>query len=276
MSRSELTNFRACPKRWLLGHGEKDTPATEFGTLVDCLALQPDSFDHDFIVHPSTYQDGKTGEAKKWTMTVNYCKDWKKSNAAGKQVVSPDDYEAADKAIERLLEDKETQELLDESTPQVLVMGEYNDPETGIVVPVKGLIDMVPPIKHPLFGKALADLKTARDAHPEKWERVVWDRGYHVQGSLYLDLYTAATGEDRVSFLHLIVENEPPFEPGRRVLSSEFLDLGRMKYMGALRDYCQCLKENHWPGYERAAKCLPTLPGWQLTQPRPFMMQYAE
>lgn len=272
LSRTSMSEFVVCPDRWRRGVPEKSTSALEFGSLVDCLTLQRDQFDSRFVVRPSTYPDSKTGEPKPWTLAANFCKDWVAKNAGGRTVVSPDDFEAAELAIDRLEEDPSVRGLLETCKTQVMVVANYNDRETGLKVPVKGLIDIVPSKDDPIFGSCLGDLKTARSAAPGKWSRVVWEHGYMVQGALYVALYNAATGEDRNTFVHLIVENEPPYEPGRRVLSQEFIEIGHMCYRTALREYCRCLSTGNWPGYDSENRALPTMPGWSLTQPEPWMV----
>lgn len=273
LSRSELMDFMACPRRWLFGFQEDATDATEFGDLADCVVLQPTEFHNRFAVRPSTYKDAKTGEDKKWTMAANACKEWVAKNAASKTVISQEDNAKAHLLLQRLLEHSATAELLRESQKQVMVLGEYWDEDTGLIVPVRALIDIVPYVENPTFKKCLCDFKTAKSAHPRRWPRVVWDRQYHIQGAFHMALYTAATGEERNTWLHLIAENMPPFEPGRRLLSEEFLELGRFAFIQALRDYCQCLKANDFPGYERGT-ILPSLPGWGITEPEPFMLTF--
>lgn len=274
LSRSDLMNFASCPQRWRRGYEDiESTKSTEFGSLVDCLALTPKQFDDHFALRPDTYPDTKTGEAKKWTMASNWCKDWAAKHA-GRQLVSNAELDEAKAAVERLTEHELTHEILENSLKQVMVLGEFKDEATGITVPIKGMIDIVPSPDMQAVGKCLADLKTSTCAAPGRpWTKSVFNFGYHVQAALYLDLFTRATSEDRNTFLHLIVENFAPWEPGRRVLSSEFIELGRSTYVSSLRSYCHCLKENDWPGYEIPSKCLPSLPGFSIESPEPWMLQ---
>lgn len=276
MSRSELMGFRECPKRWLLGYHDEATDATEFGTLADCVVLQPTDFHNRFVVRPATYPDQKTGEQKKWTRAANFCKEWE-AKQGGRQVVSPDDNASAHGALTRLLEDPATKDLLKQSAKQVFIMAEYHDKDTGLVIPVKAMIDIVPDLEgNEMFRKCLFDFKTTTSAHPKFWQREVEKRGYHAQAAMYLWIYQAATEEDRNSFGHLLVENYPPFEPGRRLLSEEFLQLGRQRVLNALKDYSRCLESGYWPGYEPESLCLPSMPGWRVTEPTMNMLQFAD
>jgi hypothetical protein len=149
-----------------------------------------------------------------------------------------------------------------------MVIGEYHDEETGIMVPLKSLIDIVPSASSD-NAKALADLKTCVSASPPAWTKAVSDHDYDAQSALYLDLFNAATGQERVEFLHVLQESYAPWQPGKRMLSAEFIELGRVKYLDALKRYCQCLAANSWPGYETGKMVLN---GWQLTEPLAYMV----
>jgi hypothetical protein len=159
-------------------------------------------------------------------------------------------------AVARLHGDEIIHDLFSYSKKQVQVTGEYHDQETGIVVPVKALIDLLPITTHVDFGKCIVDLKTTTSAARRPYQRATYQYGYHVQAAWYLDLYVASTGEDRTDFLNVVQESFPPFQPGRRLISSELVELGRSDYIGALRDYCQCLKTGTWPDYERGDRVI--------------------
>lgn len=73
MSRGELCEFARCPHRWINGYKEDDTESTEWGTLIDCLAMTPKSFNDCFAVTPATYPGSKPGEEKPWNWNANQC-----------------------------------------------------------------------------------------------------------------------------------------------------------------------------------------------------------
>lgn len=266
MSRGELCEFDRCPARWLAGYESDETKSTEWGDLLDCLVLSPEAFEGRFAVTPETYPDTKTGEPKDWNWNANFCKEWRKS-LGGKLAVKSEIKAEADEARNVLLSDSRIAELIKCSKKQVMVMAEYHDKETGLVIPIKTLIDMVPDVGSS-YGQYLADFKTCASAVPGAWARVVFDRGYYTQASLYQDSYVAATGEDRNSFLHVLQENYAPWQVGRRLLSAEFLEIGRMHYLAALKRYARCLAEGKFPGYDDEA----ALNGWTLTEILPWMI----
>jgi hypothetical protein len=275
MSSSQLRAFSESPSKWLAGANlpdDEDTESTFWGSLMDCLVTQPEAFEKRYAVTPETYPDAKTGEPKAWNWNANVCKEWR-DKQGDKEVIKPDKEEQANEALTRLRNDTRLAEFIDASKTQVFVMGEWHD-ESGVVIPIKGLIDFVPAVTHPLFGKCLGDLKTGRCGAPGAWKKVCFSRGYHIQAALYLDLYCAATGEDRCDFRHVVQESMPPYEPGRRYMSAEMLTLGRSSpneggYADILRRYCACVAANQWPGWDDGPSLIE---GWSAVEPELWMI----
>ena len=84
---------------------------------------------------------------------------------------------------------------------------------------------------------------------------------------MYLDGFNKATGESRREFRHVLQESFAPWEVGKRWLTSEFLAIGRTKYKEALKRYCQCLKDDEWPGYDDSGSMV--IDGWREVNPLP-------
>lgn len=265
MSRGELMEFNRCPQRWLRGYESEESKATEWGSLIDCLALQESEFAGRFAVAPETYVNDK-GEEKPWNWNANVCKEWREDQI-GKEIVKSEKLTEAKNAVKMLYGNPTIAELLRCSEKQVMAIATYEDEETGISVPLKVLLDLVP--KGETYGKCLGDLKTATSAHPAVWARAVNEHNYHVQAAMYLDVYKAATGEDRTDWLHVVQESYPPWQAATWLLSSEFVELGRMKYLNALGKYCRCLKAGQWPGYESTAI---TWGDWGIISPESWMV----
>lgn len=269
MSRSELMLFAANPARWIAGFKPKETDATEWGSLIDIMVLDPAHFEDKVAVQPSTYYNEKEGEDKPWSGNATFCKQWKKDHQ-DMLIVTAQDHGEAKFAISRLFQDAQVARLIHTSQKQVYCTAEYHDRKTGIVIPVKTLIDLVPKVDGE-FGKTLADFKTARQAAPRAWSKAVFDRGYDAQAAINLDIYVAATGEDRCEFRHIIQENTHPFQPARRYISEEYVDIGRMKVEAALRLYALCLEEDSWPSWDDQGR--ERVNGWTITKPEEWMIR---
>lgn len=266
MGRSDLMDFAFCPERWKNGATTEDTTATIWGSLIDCIVLQPTEFNNRYAVSPATYTDEKTGKEKPWTFSANVCKQWREDQG-GKQIVKEELWGQAKWAHSILTGTPRVQAFLDDSQNQLMATADWTDRETKVVVPVKVLIDIVPGGKH--VG-ALADLKTARCAHPGPWARVAWSMGYDAQAALYLDVWNAATGDERQSWYWVVQENQPPYQPAVLMASQEMIELGRNRYRQALGNYARCVATGLWPGYEIFGRMI--LDQIPVIEPLPWML----
>ena len=261
MSRSHLVAFAENPAKWREG-GEvrEETKSMSFGSVLDCLATSPDTFESRFAITPETYpakpeRKGEPSEMKPWTSRANYCKDWEsEKEAQGFSVVSAGTFAEAKKAFTTLQSNREIASLIECSEKQVLIVADWKDEETGLIIPFAALLDLVPHHSSPTWGKKLVDIKTTKNGNPAIWPRVCDDSGYDVQAAIYMDLYRAAKpNEDRVDFVHVVQENSFPFHvvTPPPCFSTEFMDWGRAKYLRAIRLYCRCVSSGFWPGYEQ-------------------------
>jgi hypothetical protein len=155
----------------------------------------------------------------------------------------------------------------------VLVIGEYHEKQTKLVVAVKCLIDLLPK-SDSKFKDDMADFKTARNGAPAAWNKVIPDRTYDVQAAFEMDLHGAATGIPRTTFRHIIMENVFPYAIGRRIVSSAFVDMGRLRYFSAFERYCQCLQTGVWPDFDTIQEdpelCLE---GWTVCYPEEWQIR---
>lgn len=280
IGQSDLMHFIACPQRWLMGSdGEDESSESQvWGSLVDCLALTPDQFKARFAVRPETYTDKKTGEEKPWAAQSNTCKAWLKDHE-DKMILKSDTYTKAKLAVARLHSDALLHQAM-EGDHQIMMTGEYTDKATSIVVPVKALVDLRPKADGPL-GKTLGDLKTCRSANPVAWPWECAKWFYDVQAWWYLTMHAAATQEDRPDWIHILSENQPPYQPGRRLMSSEMVDMGGNTALRSLEFYCQCLQRNQWPGFDDGPEAADyggwtLIPCYDAMKARRLMPKFAE
>jgi len=294
MSRSELMEFSKCPSRWRHGYKENEegTRPTDWGSLIDCLLFDNDRFNERFAVKPKTYPAPKThakvksgkineGDPLPWNGNAAYCEDWE-TCVGQKTAIKSDDQEASLVSIERLYQDDAIKTIMLSSDFQVYCTAEYKDRGTGVIVPVKTLIDIAPKDDRDGMQKAyetdavyacsLIDFKTGKSANPIFWDREIDNRWYDAQAALFLDVYNAATGEKRVDFYHIVQENYPPYETSFPYVSADFVQLGRDKYLMALRRYAGCLKTNVWPGYDQSYP-LTKINGHPCIQPNEYMLR---
>lgn len=285
MTRSDLLSFAACPARYRRGYVRPESKALSYGSLLDCIVLQPDQFSTRYVEIPKTYTaigmkcptcgsitDAKTCRAcktdrvqtyieKPWDWASSVCQEWRKAND-GKEPVKSEALAEAVMAEHTIREIDGIGEMLRDSQRQVMCVAEWADVATGLTVPVKVLLDIVPAKDGP-FGKLLFDLKSTKAAATRACQRDCFNFGYAAQAAMHSAVYCAATGEDRCSFAHIISESVAPYHVELDLLSVEFVNIGMAQIMSALSYYCQCLKADKWPGYYAET----VIDGFRLLQP---------
>lgn len=291
MSRGELMKFNLCPTKWMAGIEEEQTFFMQWGDLVDCLYTATDQFDSRFAVAPEHYTvtmmqcpncksvtDSQSCRKcrkervpiavdKTWDWNATYCSEWRAAQN-GKTVIKFETRQSAQKALQKLLDCPELADAAATAQFQVSISAEYFDPKTELSIPIRALVDIAPTGGD--CGNTLLDLKTTNSAEPRAWARKVFSDHLDAQAALYLDLWHAATGEERSDFRHIVQESEPPYHVELRIMSQEFLELGRIKYRSALLKYCQCLATGIWPGYDNSKTM--TFGRWALCSPEAWMI----
>lgn len=273
MSSSPLREFWRCPSRWKDGYENERSDSMDWGSLLDALVLTPEQFSKRYVVIPPSAPKKPTiaqMNAKKRSPDSQAAVEWWQSFTSehlGKEFISKEKASEVLDASERLGKDPVIRSFLDQSDKQVWVSAFWDDPDTGLRIPIRCLIDLAPR-KDSEFAKCLGDLKSTRNAALNAWARWCHTAGYHIQGAFNQDMYVAATGEDRNTFCFVVQENYPPYQTAKRMLSQDFYELGKAEYEKMLKLYCRCLKTGFWPSYDDHDE---NVQGWSLIAPEPWM-----
>jgi exodeoxyribonuclease VIII len=265
ISSSDIREFILCPAKYKSG-AEEDVESNSllFGSLLDCLLLTPQQFDSRFAVQPETYTDEK-GTIKPFTKLSNNCKKWI-AEQGDKTIITLDKLNEVNEAIAKIKEDETIASFIKQSDAQVFISATWKDEGTGLEIPIKALIDLLPR-EDSEYSSCLADLKSTRDASPVNFNRSVFTFGYHIQAALYFDMINAVK-DSRDTFCFIVQENKKPFQIGKRILHIDFLEMGRKEYESALSNYCKCLKSGFWPSYDDTDEAVQ---GWSTLFPEPWM-----
>lgn len=289
MSPSALKEFANSPSRYKAGYKLPESKARIYGSVLDTLILTPERFGERYVVPPETYPANARSTAVKeglcgvgdplpWDGKATYCKDWIKENGKGLETVPLKVYQGACEAVMRLHKfepdlDYPIHRFIEACDKQVLVVAEWKDEVTGLTIPVRCLMDFRPRIETE-FARCLGDLKSTRNAAPGPFSRDVFKLKYHVQAAFDLDMYVAATKEDRNTWCFIAQENFEPWEPAKMILSDmpqtpgNYIELGRATYRRLLKNYCVCLKKNKWPNYNETDEAVQ---GWSPLQAESWM-----
>lgn len=262
--------------RWVSGYKSPDSKAKGYGSMFDCLVLVPEQWDKRYVMRPDTYPapakhpkvksgELREGDALDWNANAGYCKDWAAKHK-GLEPVSMEQQAEAIMAFSVLTSTK-AKGIIASGPHQVWVEATYVDKATGRRVPVKGLIDIAPNGDSALYGEYLFDLKTTRNASPGNFRRECCKYNYDLQAAFYLDLFNAASPESpRITFAHIVQENFPPYATRIPILSSRFLERGRLRYRHALALYARAQETGQWPDYD------PPGTDWPITEPEEWML----
>lgn len=271
VSPSMLKEFGRCASRWVRGYVGPETDAKDWGKLLDMSLMTPNAFKAKVILAPTEYPAivKKVEVMKPWTFRATYCKEWREEKEAqGLMVLTQKEVDEVRAANKSVMQDEVMAEFINSSDKQVLVTAEWHDPTTGLVIPLRCLIDLAPR-SGTEFGSCLGDFKTTFCASPFAFRRMIHKMGYHVQAAFDLDLYRAATGEDRNTWCLLIQESFPPWQTAKQMLSEDYVELGRRTYRSLLARYCSCIKLGIWPDYDLGPD---SVQGWSLAEPESWML----
>lgn len=232
VSKSTLWKFAKNPHKWLLTKDEAMAPTASmnWGSLVDCCLLQPQELSQRFAV--SSFPDFRTKEAQAWrdSQTV--------------PIVTLAQVAEAKKAADLIRAHHFAGAILDGATAQVSALVEGVEEKTGERFKGKCRIDIVPDAAG-AFGDWLVDLKTTQSI--SKLPATIAEFGYHAQAAWYLDMFNAASGENRTRWGFVFQESEAPYEIAVIELDADSIAKGREWYLAALEKWCQSHKTGNFP-----------------------------
>lgn len=229
VSKSLIIDFMSDPGTWRRGVHKETTAAMGFGSLVDCLLLEPEKFATRYALSP--FDSFRSKAAQEWRDEMA---------AGGVEVMAEDKYESAKTAISAVLDHPEAARLLNSSRNQVAFR--HMTPH-GLAS--KGLIDIVP-----TDDDTLVDLKTCSQSAMEdrrSLARHIFDWGYHIQAGAYLDGWNEASGQERERFKFIFVTSSAPFRCAVVEIPYAAILLGAQQYLAGVKKFADCLQRDVWP-----------------------------
>ncbi len=217
----------------------KKSEALIFGSLVDCLLLEPETFSSIYKVRPDTYENAN-GEEKPWSGNANICKAMlAEFRDEGFDVISSKLKEEADGVVNAVKANRTATALLETGKKQVSAF--WLDPITGVYCKCR--------YDNLNEGSSIDDFKTTKDASKGSFRYDISQYGYDIQGAAYLDAYRIITGEDRMLFKLIVAEKTDPWGVANYCLREDSLEVGKHLWYAALEIYARCKDTDKWPGY---------------------------
>ncbi len=241
ISKSDLDLIHRSPAHYKAARHE-DTPALKFGSAFHCAVLEHDRFNETYTIVEG---DRRTKVVK------DAIKD---AEAAGKIILTADDFNALMGMSQAVFKNPICAALLRDSLKEHSVFGELDD------VRVKCRPDGWNVEKGVLF-----DLKSTEDASPEGFARTVAKYRYHVQDAFYRHVIASTIGGDAddLSFIFIAVEKKPPFAVALYTLDELAKLQGWVSAREDLRTFREASERDNWPGYSPKIETL-VLPRWAV------------
>lgn len=245
---------------------DKKTDSLRFGSLLDCLLLEPHFYAERYAMQPSTYDsevtrgrgDNKTTEiiTKPWNLNSHTCQlianELRKS---GKEIISTQQYEKAVLCRDSLLENDIIRRSVEQSEKQVSIV--WNETNTGVLC--KARFD--------LFGEQyIDDVKTSVDASTDEFSRLAGRFLYHVQAAIYQDACEAVTGIKKDFRFFVIETGSEMTTPATAVYQldddSDSLLAGRLMFKRACEKIIE-YERHGFCGYSQFAEPF-SIPRWMI------------
>ena len=224
MSNSMLKMFmEKCPKHYAyrLENPIKTTQAMKFGTAFHMLVLESlEVFEKHYVVEPDV--DKRTTLGKTTLAKFN-------EHIGDRIPITVKDQKTMMSMFEQLSEHNNIDILLQCKERESIYL--WENKTAGMLC--KGKFDAVNHDK-----KYIVDLKTTRNASPEKFKELLMNAKYHMQAAYYLD----ALGYS--DYFIIAIEKDRPHCVCTYKLSKEMIQEGRKLYMDGLKSYKKIIKND--------------------------------
>jgi hypothetical protein len=228
--------------RWRIDHPLESSASQVVGNAIHCMLLEPEKFEARYVLF-----DG-TRRGKAWD-------EWQEKHP-GAVSLKPDELARVTNCVAAIRRHRVANRLVSACRAEEVLT--WRDPETGLAC--KGKLDGISPTY-------VADLKSARDVRPMKFERASAEYLYHGQVAWYHDGATLAGKIDgKVPPYIIAAQSDEPYDVAVFQLDGETLDVGRGLYRSLLRRLVQCIEADFWPGVAPDLETL-TLPPWAIERP---------
>lgn len=229
--------------QYIVGEKKEPTPAMKFGSTVHTALLEPEKFKQRMVLSPEC---GKRSKADKL--------EWEAFNASlslDAIVINSDEMKAIEGMLNSLMDHKIASGLLKDGIA-----------EHSGYFEIDGLLCKIRPDYLRSDGVVI-DLKTTMDASREAFSRQIANLHYFTQAAWYADGSSTILGKEIDTCIFIAVEKDPPYACAVYVTDPTVVEKGRFHWRKAFDIYKQCMKTNHWPGYQTEAQNI-SLPYWAM------------
>ena len=212
------------------------TPAMEFGTAVHSIILEPDLFNSEYALAPSTSRTTKAGKEA-----------WAEASASGKKLIGADTLESLLAIRESVFSHPIAKKALE--APGIAESSIFaTDPATDLELKCRP--------DYLTNSNWIIDLKTTIDASLTEFQRSVSKYRYHVQSAHYKKVVELDRGTPIQGFIFVVVEKTAPYAVQVFQASPTLLQTGDHEASRNLADLAHALvqypPDKPWPSYTDA------------------------
>lgn len=260
LSKSGLDKIEDCPLEFKRGEkGQTDSMA--LGSLIHCLALEPDRFDDRYVPEPDPAKfEGKVPRA-----TKAYKEAFAQIEAEypNHEIIHLDDLQHA-QALAKAVRTSGVFEKLMGGEPlcersiwfEELAFDEDLDEQVPVLCKAR-------PDAH--FERernvVCVDLKKARDAHPRKFSADSARFRYHLSAYLTSRALEEVYGKP-VTWIAFVVEAKPPYKVATYRYNTTAKMVGQAEAHRNMTTWLACERSGKWPGYNGGKLADIEIPYW--------------
>ena len=233
ISRSELWHIGESPQkfRFYKDNPQAPTPSLLFGQVFHKMALEPGTFETEFIVAPELNRRTSAGK-EAWTLFVEEHKD--------KTIISVEMYAQATEMCKAIAAEPLAVKLLNGAREIPFFWREEITGEE-----CKCRTDC---LNRNYSQPIIVDVKSTTDASTEAFTRDAIKYGYDFQAAMYSDGVEANLME-RPLFVFIAVEKNPPHAVNIFQADELFLRRGDQLFREYIQTYHDCKVTGNWYGY---------------------------
>jgi exodeoxyribonuclease VIII len=227
--------------QWSLKNYKPPTPEMGFGTAFHSFVLEPEDFEHSYMVIEDVSRASKF-----------YKECEVEAQKLSKKILFESDLERIKNMSEALLKHSRVKDLMSGGKPEQ-VMYWTMETSTGGLVECKAKVDYI-------RDGCVLDLKTTKNASKDDFTKSIHNYRYHIQDGFYRLGANALTDMEH-EFYFIAVESEPPHGVNVFSLGEKTRNLAYSEIHKLVDRYEECLKTNYWPFYPQDIHCVD-LPGY--------------
>lgn len=247
ISNSGLSLIRETPAKYhykyLSGlYKREETDSKNLGSIVHCMVLEPELFQHQFMVLPEGFTRHSNANKQLYADIQN----------SGKTPIKVPEFEEASKMAYSIRSNKAFKAIIDSRGKGRVENSLYWHHPSGIKL--KSRPDW-------FCDDLIIDIKTTKSADEDTFCRSIGEYGYHRQAHIATTGLTKLIGKTYKHVLLVAVESEAPYLTAAYMLDERAIETGRDEVEEAVETYHECLERNEWPGYPETIETI-SLPTW--------------